>query len=145
MARRYVLGFRLARRGEDAMHLLSILYVTDVDRAIGFFGAFGYGIRPGTHRDEMWAELAAGPVATLALHKTARVPDDASGRSDRLQLSIRTDERLEDLIDRLRDEHGLEPSGSIVEEDFGRVVAYLGPDGLEVDVVEPPSREREPA
>jgi catechol 2,3-dioxygenase-like lactoylglutathione lyase family enzyme len=120
------------------VHLLPILYVSDVERAVGFFRAFGYDLTPGAHSDEIWAELAAGDGATLALHMTDKLPDDVTGRDGRLQLSLRTGEPLEDLIARLRDTHGLEPHSAISEEPFGRLVVYRDPDGFEVDVVEPP-------
>ena len=112
------------------MTLMPIVYVTNIDRSLEFYTALGdFNV---TSRSEMWSEVRVGERATLALHKAESLPED---KPTVLELSFRTQERLEGVVERLKDS-GIMPEGGIKEEDFGRVVVFKDPDGLFVQINE---------
>lgn len=111
------------------MKVMPIRYVADVDSSARFYAALG--LRPGdVSRSGNWAELA-GSAGMLALHVARSSEQDKPGY---VQLAFETDEPLELLAERLT-AAGFEPE-AIVDENFGRSLHVVDPDGMLVQVNE---------
>lgn len=117
------------------MQLMPIAYVSDVPRAVRFYGALGLTLRPHAPlADGMrWAEIDLGD-ATLALHGWAPLPEP-SGRLE-LHFSVATGEL--DAIFARAEAAGLSVAGPIRDEGFGRFFVLHDPDGLAVQINEMP-------
>ena len=102
------------------MILMPIVYVTDMDRSIEFYGSLGFELRS---RGDHWSELAAGDGAVLALH---RAP--AAG----LELALVAREPLEQTLET----HAGAVARPISDEGFGRSLVLQDPDGLRLQVNE---------
>lgn len=110
------------------MKLLTIVYVTDMDASIRFYGWLGFAVR---HRSPYWTELDAGDRATLALHLT----NDPPQAGNQVEVATVADRPLFDIEAAARDE-GLPIAGPITAEIFGRSLRLRDPDGLIVQVNE---------
>lgn len=111
------------------MLVMPILYVTDPDRSSAFYRALGLDLarraRPGS-----WLELQpAGGL--LGLHKSGA---DGTGR---VELCLVAEAPLERVRDRLLGS-GCPPErvGDIVDQEFGRSMEVVDPDGVRVRVDE---------
>lgn len=106
------------------MKLMPIRYVRDVEAVTRFYQALG--LEPSVRqRGGGWVELTAGG-GLLALHDCERGGD--------AEVSFLATEPLEDVVARLV-EAGFAPDG-IVDENFGRSVRVLDPDGVWVQINE---------
>ncbi|WIY07588.1 VOC family protein [Amycolatopsis mongoliensis] len=108
------------------MRVMPIRYSTDVAAMTRFYEVLGLRVgsvsRPGG-----WVELPA-EAGMLALHRGDGVD------VGRCELAFETDERLEDVAERLR-AAGYEP-GPVVDEGFGRSLRVPDPDGVAVQINE---------
>jgi len=109
------------------MKVMPIRYVADVDSSARFYAALGLSIGDRS-RSGNWAELA-GSGGVLALHSVRTSQQDTPGY---VQLSFESDEPLELLAGRLT-AAGFEPE-AIVDENFGRSLQVIDPDGMLVQV-----------
>jgi catechol 2,3-dioxygenase-like lactoylglutathione lyase family enzyme len=109
--------------------LMPLVYVSDIDRAVAFYAAFGMEPVAKSRRDH-WAELRLGD-ATHALHAADPLPPP----TDRVVLCLEAREPLEALVERLADA-GVAPSRPTTDEAFGRSLEVTDPDGLVVQVNE---------
>ncbi len=109
------------------MRLQPIVYTTDMPAAVRWWSVI-LDVEPGFASD-MWTSFDVGG-AVLALHGTAGLPD-----ASRCEMSLISEVPLEVAVGRLA-EHGLHPVSDIVEQDFGRQVAYRDPDGNTVQINE---------
>ena len=106
------------------MRVMPIRYSTDVDAAVRFYRALGLDAGP-TSRPGVWVEMPAA-AGLLAIHKAGA--DEAGA----CELAFEADEPLTDVVARLRDA-GFAPR-AIVDENFGRSVRVLDPDGAWVQI-----------
>lgn len=109
------------------MQLQPIVYVTDMDRAVTWYATL-LDVQPG-YQSPAWTSLAVGG-ATLGLHIT----DDQPAES-RVALSLVATEPLEELAGRL-EAAGIAIAKPIGEEDFGRSLVVVDPDGTAIQVNE---------
>ena len=112
--------------GED-LTPLSIVYVSDMDRALSFYRSLGFQLHS---EGRVWSELRLGE-ARLAIHKA----DPEELESNRLGLAMVAHIPLEDLLERL-DAAGIHPARNISDEAFGRSFLVLDPDGLPIQINE---------
>jgi catechol 2,3-dioxygenase-like lactoylglutathione lyase family enzyme len=111
------------------MKVMPIRYVADMAASARFYTALG--LVPGdSSRSGNWTELNAVGGA-LALHTARTSEQDIPGR---VELSFETQEPLEVLADRLA-AAGFEPE-ALVDENFGRSLRVIDPDGVLVQVNE---------
>jgi len=110
------------------MILMPIVYVTDMDRAIAFYGALGFAADPRTS-SAMWTELKAGDGAVLALHHDGA---PASAARLRVELALVATAPLE-AVSRDLAARGI-ACGPIMDEAFGRSLIVRDPDGLEIQI-----------
>ncbi|MDJ0924062.1 MAG: VOC family protein [Acidimicrobiia bacterium] len=111
------------------MKLMPLVYVTDMGRAIDFYTK----LLPASNvvtTSPHWTELNVGG-ASLALHLAESVDHDGDG----MALSLDAAVTLEQLIS-LLSEAGIEPSGEICDQPFGRSVTVTDPDGLVIQISE---------
>jgi catechol 2,3-dioxygenase-like lactoylglutathione lyase family enzyme len=113
------------------MHLMPIVYITDMNRSIAFYEALGLRVSA-KQRNDYWTELSLGD-AILALHKDANLPDPH--HNQRLILTLVTHEPLENLVEQLG-RAGIQPKRAIADEAFGRSLLLHDPDGLPVQINE---------
>jgi|HubBroStandDraft_4_1064222.scaffolds.fasta_scaffold110799_2 catechol 2,3-dioxygenase-like lactoylglutathione lyase family enzyme len=111
------------------MKVMPIRYVADVTAATRFYAALGL-VQGDSSRSGNWTELN-GSGGTLALHTARTEEQDPPGR---VELSFETQEPLETLAERLT-AAGFEPE-AIVDENFGRSLRVIDPDGVLVQVNE---------
>jgi predicted lactoylglutathione lyase len=111
------------------MKVMPIRYVTDVAVSARFYAALGL-VQGDSSRSGNWTELN-GSGGMLALH-TARTSQQDSPQ--RVELAFETREELEELAGRLT-AAGFEPE-AIVDENFGRSLHVIDPDGVLVQVNE---------
>ena len=114
------------------MHLMPIVWVTDMAASRAFYRKLGGEPIPGS-ASENWIELAMG-TARLALHRAGELPAPAQPR---VSLAFYVVEPLEQVAERLRG-RGLDLGAGIVDEDFGRYVACTDPDGNWIQINEHP-------
>lgn len=106
---------------------LPIVYVTDMDAALAFYG--GLGLIP-VMTGPSWSVLAAGPTQ-LALH-TASI---GAQRARPLELAMVATGKLEDVLAIANAGH-VEVARGISDEAFGRSLVVRDPDGLEIQINE---------
>lgn len=111
------------------MTLMPMIFVTDMDRSVKFYTALGgFDV---LEQSDAWSELSVGAGAVIALHAADQLPHETA----RLGLNLNTEEPLEKVVARLR-EQGVTTAAGIREEDFGRAVVFHDPDGLSVQINE---------
>lgn len=108
--------------------ILPIRYVADVGTTRKFYADLGLRPDPNSALD-VWAQLNADAGA-LGIHDAAASKGRQPGT---VELGFATDERLEDIADRLTAE-GYHPQ--IMEENFGRSLRVTDPDGIVVQLQE---------
>lgn len=111
------------------MKLTPLVYVSDMDRGIDFYTKLLPAATIVTS-SPYWTELLVGE-ATLALHYAEQV--DHAG--DGMGLGLEAATSLEDVITRL-ESNGINPSGEICAQPFGRSVTVQDPDGLVIQINE---------
>ena len=111
------------------MKLVPLVYVTDMERAIGFYTKLLPASSVVTS-SPYWTELNVGG-ASLALHLAESVDHEGDG----MALSFDAATTLEQLVS-LLGEAGIEPSGEICAQPFGRSVTVTDPDGLVIQINE---------
>ncbi len=111
------------------MKLVPLVYVTDMDRAVGFYTKLLPASTIVT-ASPYWTELQVGG-ASLALHLSELV--DHAG--DGVAISLDAANLLEDVIARLNDAD-IATEGEICTQPFGRSVAIEDPDGLVIQINE---------
>jgi catechol 2,3-dioxygenase-like lactoylglutathione lyase family enzyme len=111
------------------MKLMPMIYATDLDRSIGFYGKLGFELG-NVQRSGGWAEMKLGD-GFLALHEAESIP-----RNDGpVLLTLRSEEPLPDLEARL-EAGGVEIKRRVTDEAFGRSMVIHDPDGLSVQINE---------
>lgn len=108
--------------------ILPIRYVADVEATRRFYAGLGLRGDPVSGLD-VWAQLDAD-AGVLGIHDAAASKGRPPGT---VELGFSTDEKLEDLAERLVAD-GYEPH--IVEENFGRSLRVTDPDGVVVQLQE---------
>lgn len=111
------------------MKLMPLIYVTDMERAIGFYSRL-LPVSSVVTSSPYWTELNVGG-ASLALHLAENV--DHAG--DGVAVSFDAATTLEQVVSMLG-EAGIEPSGEICAQPFGRSVTVSDPDGLVIQINE---------
>jgi predicted enzyme related to lactoylglutathione lyase len=111
------------------MKLVPLVYVTDMERAIEFYGKLLPTSQVVTS-SPYWTELNVGG-STLALHLAENV--DHAGDGVAIGLDAAT--TLENVIAAL-EEAGITPSGEICAQPFGRSVTVQDPDGMVIQINE---------
>lgn len=109
------------------MKLQPIVYTTNMDQAVAFYGAV-LGTEP-TYRSAMWTSFAVGDAA-LGLHHVDALPEASRG-----ELSLVATDALETVLARLA-EAGIAPKEGIREQPFGRSFLLVDPDGSPLQVNE---------
>ena len=118
------------------MKLMPLVYVTDMDVAVGFYSKLLPASTIVT-TSPYWTELNVGGSA-LALHIAESVCHDNDG----MALALDAATTLEQVISML-DEVGVKASGEICAQPFGRSVTVTDPDGLVIQINEhslPPAK-----
>jgi hypothetical protein len=108
---------------------MPLVYVTDMDRSTGFYTSLLPACSVVTS-SPYWTELNVGG-ASLALHLAESVDHEGDG----LALSFDAAITLEQVV-ALLEEAGIEPSGEICAQPFGRSVTVTDPDGLVIQINE---------
>ncbi|MEA2002205.1 MAG: VOC family protein [Actinomycetota bacterium] len=111
------------------MKLMPLVYVTDMDRAVGFYSKLLPASTIVT-ASPYWTELQVGG-ASLALHLSEMV--DHAG--DGVGVSLDAATSLEYVIAQLN-EAGIATKGEICAQPFGRSVTIEDPDGLVIQINE---------
>ncbi len=111
------------------MKLMPLIYVSDMESAIGFYSKLLPASSVVT-TSPYWTELNVGG-ASLALHLAETV--DHAG--DGVAVSFDAATTLEQVVS-LLSEAGIEPSGEICAQPFGRSVTVTDPDGLVIQINE---------
>jgi predicted lactoylglutathione lyase len=111
------------------MKVMPIRYVADMAASARFYAALGL-VQGDSSRSGNWTELT-GSAGMVALHTARTSQQDTPGR---VELSFETTEPLEALAERLS-AAGFEPE-AIVDENFGRSLRVIDPDGALVQVNE---------
>jgi uncharacterized glyoxalase superfamily protein PhnB len=110
--------------------LQTIVYVSDMGRALDFYTALGLYTNV-VDRATVWAEMTLGD-AVLALHTVAALPAVQVGR---VALSLVTETPLEQVVERLG-AGGIVLEQEITDEAFGRSIQVRDPDGLVIQINE---------
>lgn len=106
---------------------MPIVYVTNMDRSLSYYRS----VLPDAEvvsQSDYWTELAV-EGASLALHYVDQIPTDRLW----VELALVTVDRLENVVDKLREE-GIEPDRGITDEAFGRSILIRDPDGLPIQI-----------
>jgi predicted enzyme related to lactoylglutathione lyase len=111
------------------MKLMPLVYVTDMDRAVGFYSSLLPASSVVTS-SPYWTELNVGG-ASLALH----LAETVDHKGDGMALGFDAATTLEQVMS-LLSEAGIEPSGEICAQPFGRSVTVTDPDGLVIQINE---------
>jgi len=111
------------------MKLQPIVYVTDMDRSVAWYGAV-LDAAPG-YTGPVWSTFDVGGAA-LGIHLVEDRPDHSN-----VVLSLVATDSLDDVVDRLRSS-GIAIERGIRTEDFGRSILLRDPDGGPVQVNEHP-------
>lgn len=109
------------------MKLQPIVYVTDMERAVGWYSTV-LDAQPG-YQSPAWTSLPVGD-ATLGLHIIESRPTESQ-----VALSLVATQPLEELAQRL-ESAGIPIAKPICEEDFGRSMVVVDPDGTAIQVNE---------
>lgn len=112
------------------MRLVSIIYVSDMDRSVDFYTGLGAELGA-TGRNPYWTELTMGDTP-FALHITEPFTGPDSGR---MGISLIADRPLEEVAAELRTV-GIEPTRGIADESFGRSMVIRDPDGIAIQINE---------
>jgi predicted enzyme related to lactoylglutathione lyase len=118
------------------MKLMPLIYVTDMDRSIGFYSKLLPASTVVTS-SPYWTELNVGG-SSLALH----VAESVDHGGDGVAVSFDAATTLEQVLS-LLEEAGIAPSGEICAQPFGRSVTVTDPDGLVIQINEhsvPPAK-----
>ena len=113
------------------MRVRPIHFVPDVDEALRFYEALGLDPQVRS-RSGHWIELRAAG-GELALHDGA-IAADGEGREG-FAVNFIADEPLEAVERRLR-AAGFPPEGTIVDQEWGRSLLVLAPDGAVIQIDE---------
>lgn len=111
------------------MKLVTIVYVTDMDRSLAWYRA----LLPGAElvsSSPFWSELSLGLAGSLALHAT-----EATAQGSQLGLALTADRPLEAIRDAVRERDVLVVR-DIQDEPFGRSFVIADPDGLPIQINE---------
>ncbi|MDJ0664298.1 MAG: VOC family protein [Acidimicrobiia bacterium] len=111
------------------MKLIPLVYVTDMDRAVSFYTRLLPAAKIVTS-SPAWTELQVGE-ATLALH----IAETVDHKGDGMGLGLDAPTKLEDVLS-LLDGAGIDPSGEICPQPFGRSLTVEDPDGLKIQINE---------
>jgi catechol 2,3-dioxygenase-like lactoylglutathione lyase family enzyme len=113
------------------MRVRPIHFVNDLPEAVRFYEALG--LEPELRsRSGHWIELRASG-GELGLHDAA-IAAEGEGRTG-VALNFLADEPLEAVEQRLR-EAGFSPTGTIVDQEWGRALEVAAPDGTVVQIDE---------
>jgi len=112
------------------MVVMPIVYVTDIQASVSFYGALGFTERRRSRSDN-WVELT-GEAGMLALHRST---GEARPTNGRVELSLATTEPLEHVREALVNA-GVTSAGPVMDEAFGRSLIVTDPDGLEIQINE---------
>ncbi|HZL55390.1 MAG TPA: VOC family protein [Solirubrobacteraceae bacterium] len=113
------------------MKVRPIHFVPDVAEAVRFYEALGLQAQAHS-RSGHWIELTAAG-GELGLHDSA-IAADGQGRTG-VALNFIAEEPLEAVERRLR-EAGFPPEGTIVDQEWGRSLFVVAPDGMQVQIDE---------
>lgn len=112
------------------MRLLHVIFVSNTEASIKFYSALGLEL--GFHTDTGdWTELKASG-GTLALHSLSSATPEQETKS--IELCFEADQPLEDTVRRLQDAGFT--GGEIMDEDFGRSLRLVDPDGRLIQINE---------
>ena len=106
---------------------ITIVYVTDMKRALAFYKALGCEAKT---EGGYWSELRMGSTA-LALHYTDSLPKDGLW----VGLAMTAHRPLEEIIASLK-ASGINVTNEIADEAFGRSLIIRDPDGLGIQINE---------
>lgn len=106
---------------------LTIVYVTDMQRALVFYKALGCTSR---NEGNYWSEMRMGNTA-LALHLTDTLPKDGLW----VGLAMTAHQPLEEIVAKLTTS-GIAVTNEIADEAFGRSLIIRDPDGLGIQINE---------
>ncbi|PAK93057.1 VOC family protein [Brevibacterium casei] len=106
------------------MKIMPLRYTKDVEASARFYRSLGLDSGPAS-RAGGWVEMPAH-AGMLAIHAAG---DEEHGACE---LAFETDEPLEDVAERMRGA-GYE-SGPVIDENYGRSVRVLDPDGVWVQI-----------
>ena len=108
------------------------LPVTDMDRAVGFYGeTLGFKV---TERDDDWSSLDANGLL-LGLNGS---PEESPRGDGGAAVAFQAEGGLEDEVNRLK-EAGVEFTGEISEHPWGRIVPFKDPDGNDLQLYASPN------
>lgn len=108
------------------MRIIAVRYSADTAQMRRFYAALGLSLNEHTASED-WSEMH-GSGGYVAVH--SRYADSLP--RDHVELSLETDEPLEDVQHRLS-EAGFD-AGEIVEEDFGRSLRVEDPEGMALQI-----------
>lgn len=111
------------------MRLVPLVYVTDMERAIGFYTRLLPASSIVTSSPH-WTELNVGG-STLALH----LAENVEHSNDGMALGLDAATSLEDVIASLS-EAGIQLSSEVCAQPFGRSVTVTDPDGMVIQINE---------
>ena len=111
------------------MKLVPLVYVTDMERAIGFYTKLLPASSVVTS-SPYWTELNVGG-STLALH----LAENVTHANDGMGLGLDAPTSLEDVVASLA-EAGIAPASEICPQPFGRSLTVTDPDGLVIQINE---------
>lgn len=109
------------------LNMVPIRYVKDVAACRAFYAGLGLSVAPNGAIGSIWEELSPDSAA-LGLHDAGASKGRAPGA---FELAFVTDRRLEDLQLELLDK-GYAPT--LHEEDYGRSLRVIDPDGVTVQI-----------
>jgi predicted enzyme related to lactoylglutathione lyase len=109
------------------MELQPIVYVTDMKRAVDWYSTV-LDVGP-AYQSPAWTALPVGD-ATLGLHITDIRPTESY-----LALSLVAKRPLEEVVQRL-ESAGISIGREIRDEDFGRSLVVIDPDGTAIQINE---------
>src|SRR3954447_7332163 len=108
------------------------LPVTDMDRAVGFYGeTLGFKV---TERDDDWSALDANGLM-LGLNGS---PQEAPRSDGGAAVAFQAEGGLEEEVSRLK-EAGVEFAGDISEHPWGRIATFKDPDGNDLQLYASPN------
>lgn len=115
------------------MNLSVTVYVSDMNRAVAFYEAFGF-TRNG-EIDARWTELRNDGGSRIGLHGPLNDRLEPVGGRMELTFDIRGEGALDRLYETCRT-HGYEIGAEIRDIGFGRFFWVTDPDGLPVTIIE---------
>jgi predicted enzyme related to lactoylglutathione lyase len=115
------------------VHGVSVVWlpVTDIGRAVGFYGeALGLDV---LDQQEQWAELEANG---LRIGLNARDEETPTGDGGAV-LAFRPERGIDAAVEELGGK-GVEFPGGVSEHPWGRIASFKDPDGNDLQLYEPP-------